>query len=274
MKYRPLPSAAVLACVILALAASDARGQELPASTAFPGSFWVAAGDVGPSERDNMVGQVGFEQGVTVWAPGSWYVVPFLSGNAGTDTDGYDWNNRRQVQVGSKLIRRVPGGVVQIGGSLMFERDPATEETRHPSVFANYWAGWRADKQSGNGRTLNGFPGYAYASSGLLSGRDPDNWLTSIGAQQGIVAFRSRIVTVVPYGAATVTADTKRRLWENRLTYDGGIKIVRALVGGVVEAGFAQRRQHELITGRVETAPVAYINLWIGWNPHAVSALR
>jgi len=74
----------------------------------------------------------------------------------------------------------------------------------------------------------------------------------------------------VPYAAAAVSFDSKRRTWENRASYDAGVKLVRPLVGGMVETGVAARRQHELLTGEVHFAPVVYVNLWVGWNPRSL----
>lgn len=261
----------LLACMLLVLVPGELSAQEIPSSIAFPGSFWFSTGHVGPAEPGNVVAQAGFEQGVTVWERGSWFLVPYLGVTLVADSAGYAWNDRHPAQVALKLARRVPGGVVHAGGGVMFEHDPASDRRRHPTVFAGYWAGWAAEGRAQKGQAFGAFPGHAYASSGLLSGRDPDNWLTSVAAQQGMVVYRSRIVTVVPYAAGTLTVDSKRRVWENRLTYDAGVKVVRHFVGGVVEGGVAGRRQHELLTGRVESAPVAYVNLWIGWNPRSTS---
>jgi hypothetical protein len=61
-----------------------------------------------------------------------------------------------------------------------------------------------------------------------------------------------------------------QRTWENRNVYDAGVKLVRPLIGGVVEAGVAARRQHDRLTGHVASAPVVYVNLWVGWNPRAL----
>ena len=268
---RPLSARALLACTLLALLPASLGAQEVPKSIAFPGSFWIAAGDVGPAERDNVVYQTGFEQGVVAWERGSWLLVPHLGVTLSTDSLGYDWNNKHPSILGVKLVRRIPGGVVQAGGGVLFERDPATGSERHATAFVHYWAGWTADRQAHRGATPTGFPGHAQASSGLLTGRDPDNWMTLVSAQQGIVAFRSPLFAVVPYVGGGFSVDTKRRIWENRVTYDAGVKLVRPLIGGVVEAGVAERRQHERLTGRVESAPVAYVNLWIGWNPRSVS---
>jgi hypothetical protein len=251
---------------------STGGAQELPKSTAFPGSFWTAAGDVGPAEPDNVIYQAGFEQGIVAWQRGSWFLVPHVSLALGTDSLGYDWNNKHPTILGVKLVRKIGGGVVQGGGGLLFERDPATGRERHPTAFVHYWTGWTVDRRSHQGATLRGFPGHATASTGFLTGRDPDNWMTIASAQQGIVAFSSSVLSIVPYVGGGFSVDTMRRTWENRVVYDAGIKLVRPVIGGVAEAGVAQRRQHERLTGRVESEPIAYVNLWVGWNPRVVSS--
>ena len=230
---------ALLACALLALSASPLRAQVPPNSIAFPGSFWISAGEVGPLERGNVLGQAGVEQGITAWEHGPWFLVPHLAVTIGTDTQGYDWNNKHPSTLGVKLVRRVPGGVVQAGGGVMFERDPETGQQRHGTAFVNYWAGWTADRRAHGGAHPAGFPGHIYSSSGLLTGRDPHNWITTISAEQGIVAFRRYSVAVTPYVSGAVSFDTKRRTWENRVIYDAGVKLVRPVIGGVVEVGVA-----------------------------------
>ena len=266
----PLPRFAFLACALLALFANNVGAQEIPPSIAFPGSFWISAGEVVPAERGNVVGQTAFEQGITVWERGSWFLVPHVNVSLMADSYGYEWNNRTPGRVGLKIVRRVPGGIVQAGGGMMFEPNNESDDQRHPTAAVDYWAGWAAEGRAQRGVSFGGFPGYAYASSGLIAGRDPHNWITTAAVQQGVVAFRSRIVSVVPYAAGAVGFDSKRRNWENRVSYDAGVKVVRPLIGGVVEAGVAARRQHELLTGHAHYAPIAYVNLWIGWNPRSL----
>ena len=89
--------------------------------------------------------------------------------------------------------------------------------------------------------------------------------------QQGIALARGGGFALVPYGSSGISFDTKRRIWENRLTNDAGMKVVRAISGGVIEAGVAQRYQYEMLTGRNTTGPVVFVNLWIGWNPLAAN---
>ena len=100
---------------------------------------------------------------------------------------------------------------------------------------------------------------------------DTDFDMTRIDGHQGVAVLRNRVLSVVPYTAGVVTFDTKRRVWENRVTLDAGVKVVRPFVGGVVEAGVAERRQYTVLTDEVQTAPVVYVNLWVGWNPRTVS---
>jgi hypothetical protein len=260
----------LLACALLVLLARSAGAQEIPASIAFPGSFWISGGEVVPAERGNVLGQASFEQGITVWERGSWFLIPHVNVSLLADSDGYAWNNRHPARVGVKIVRRVPAGMVQVGGGIMFEPDADSDEQRHPTAAVDYWTGWAAETRAQRGAAFGGFPGYAWASSGLIAGRDPRNWITTAAVQQGMVAYRSRIVSVVPYAAGAISFDSKRRSWENRASYDAGVKLVRPIVGGVIETGVAARRQHELLTDQVHFAPVAYVNLWIGWNPRSL----
>jgi hypothetical protein len=260
----------LIACALLALLAHPVGAQEIPSSIAFPGSFWISAGDVAPAERGNVLGQAAFEQGVTVWERGSWFLVPHVSVSLMADSYGYVWNNRHPARAGVKIVRRVPGGMVQASGGMMFEPDAEEGERRHPTAAVDYWTGWAAEGAAQRGARFGGFPGYAWASSGLIAGRDPHNWITTAAAQQGLVVFRSPFFSVVPYAGGAISFDSKRRPWENRASYDAGLKLVRPFVGGVVETGVAARRQHELLTNQVHFAPVAYVNLWIGWNPRSL----
>ena len=170
------------------------------------------------------------------------------------DSYGYAWNNRTPSRAALRSSKH-PRGMVQAGAGMMFEPNAETDE--HSTR--------RLPSTTGRDGRLKGAHSAARASvdfrirlghSGLIAGRDPYNWITSAAAQQGMVAFRSRIFSVVPYAAGAVSFDSKRRTWENRVSYDAGVKLVRPLIGGVVEAGVAARRQHELLTGQVTLRPL------------------
>jgi hypothetical protein len=256
--------------VLSALTGSAAAQQTTPpASVTLPGSFWISAGNAGPAEPGNHISQGAVEQGITVWRRGSWFVAPFVSLSFTADSAGYDWNNKHPVTIGAKLQRRIGNGVLQAGAGVMFESDPSTGDDRHPTAFVGYWAGWQGDVSAHARGRGPAFPGSVNISSGLLTGRDPDNWMSYATLQQGIAVVRAGGVALVPYASSAVSFDTKQRTWQNRLTNDGGVKVVRAFTGGVVEAGVAHRHQYEMLTGRSTAEPVAFINLWIGWNPVA-----
>ena len=248
-------------------AAQDANP---PRAVGFPGSIWMTAGNVGPAEPDNQFAQTAIEQGITVWRSNSWFLTPFAGISAMTDAHGYDWNNKRPTTIGVKLQRRLGNGVVSAGGGVLFERNPASGRERHPSAFVTYWAGWQGDAAAQGSGWPKGLPGSINASSGLLTGRDPHNWMTYATLQQGMVALKWFGIAAVPYGSFGVSFDTKDRTWQNRLTTDAGIKVARNITGGIIEAGVAQRHQHEILTGRHSTAPVVFVNFWMGWNPNAV----
>jgi hypothetical protein len=255
----------LMSMVMVSTAAAQERVPE--PSLAFPGSFWIAGGDAGPAEPHNNIVQGNLEQGLTVWRSGSWFAGPFVSVSMTADTQGYDWNNKHPTTIGAKLQRRIGNGVIQAGAGVMFERDPATGDERHPSAFASYWTGWQGDVHAHTRGGRPALPGSINVVSGLLTGRDPDNWMSYASVQQGIVVARAAGVAVVPFGSSSVSFDTKRRTWQNRLTSDAGVKIMRAMTGSVVEAGVAQRQQYEMLTGRTTSTPVFFVNLWIGWNP-------
>ena len=264
----------VLMALVCGLSGSVARAQDVmspPAVVAFPGSFWISAGDAGPAEPRNMLGQAALEQGLTVWQDGAWFLVPYVGISLTADSQGYDWNNKHPTTVGIKVQRRMANGVIFGGGGVMFERDPVTGHDRHATASIGYWSGWGGNGGANAGRSLLELPGSVNALSGRLTGRDPENWMSSVSLQQGVVASRWRGLALIPYGATRATFDTKRRVWENRVTSDAGVKITRALTGGVVEVGVAERHQYTLLTRESSATTVAFINLWIGWNPSATS---
>jgi hypothetical protein len=262
-------SSICLFIVLYAFAGSAAAQQATPPTpVTLPGSFWMSMGDAGPAEPENRISQGALEQGITAWRRGSWFAGPFVSLSFTADTAGYDWNNKHPVTIGGKVQQRFGHGVLQAGAGVMFETDPLTGDERHPTAFVGYWAGWQGDFESHahGGPT---FPGSVNVSSGLLTGRDPDNWMSYVTLQQGVTVLRAGGVAFVPYGSSGVTFDTKRRTWQNRLTNDTGVKVMRAFTGGVIEAGVAHRHQWEMLTGHESTEPVVFVNVWIGWNPVA-----
>lgn len=265
-----MPRVLIFAALSLLTSAAIASAQEqLPPSLAFPGSFWISAGEVGPAEPGNTVGQAFFEQGISVFRSGPWFVTPFFNASLLADSRGYEWNDRNPVSVGVKLQRRTPGGVIYGGGGIMIERNPATGQRRHASLFSGYWTGWHLDGRSHVGATPFGLPGSLNLVSGLLTGRDPDNWVSYASVQQGVRVYRHFGIAAVPYASLQASIDTKDRPWNNRASADVGFKAVRAIGGASIEAGVAQRIQRQFQSGQQTSEPVTFVNLWVGWNPSA-----
>jgi len=264
---------AICSFIVLCALTTSANAQDAtpPTLMTLPGSFWISAGNVGPAEPENRITQGAMEQGITLWRRGSWFVGPFVSVSFAADTVGYEWNNKHPMTIGGKLQQRMGNGVLQAGAGVIFEEDPSTGEDRHPTAFVGYWVGWQGDLAAHAQGRRPAFPGSVNISSGLLTGRDPDNWMSYATLQQGIAVARAGGFAFVPYGSSGVAFDSKRRPWQNRLTNDAGVKVVRAVSGGVIEAGVAHRHQYELLTGGSTSDPVVFVNLWIGWNPVAAN---
>jgi hypothetical protein len=185
----------VVALSLLTSASIASAQQQLPPSIALPGSFWISAGGVGPAEPGNTVGRAFFEQGIAVVKEGPWFVTPFFDTWLVADSRGYEWNDRNPVLVGAKLQRRTSGGVIYGGGGII-ERHPATGQRRHASVFTGYWTGWQLDTRSHAGAVPFGLP-----MSGLLNGRDPDNWASAATVNQGIRVYHRSGIAAVPYAS-------------------------------------------------------------------------
>jgi len=269
-KESSVRSVVIRALSLVVLFTPQAFAQDAPAATtgmAFPGSFWIASSTAGPAEPHNVVTQANVEQGVVVWRNDSWFIVPFVGASLTRDTEGYSWNDKNPATAAIKLTKRVPGGIVSVGGGVMFEENPGANDRRHPTAFAQYWAGWTGDSQAQLGKHRLAYPGHTWVNSGLVTGRDPRNWITAAAVQQGVAIGRWHGVAPVVFTSGAGTVDTERRAWENRVQYEGGVKVVRYFVGSVVEGGIAERNEHRFIANTNHTGLVGFVNVWIGWDP-------
>lgn len=249
-----------------------AQPQNLvPRSVMFPGSMSFTTGTIAPSEGGNLISSLTVEQGVTVWRRQSLFVVGFAGIGARRDTDGNPWNNVAPSTAGVKLVALTAGGVVQAVVGVTGDLDRANRIRASKAVSVSYWAGWRGGLSQPNGAGRGGYPGHVYASSGFLTAREPDNWNSSVSVEQGVVMWRGLTVEAVPYAGVRAGADTKRYAWNNRGHIESGLKLVRGVQGGVVEAGVAARREVNWITRASQTGTVAFVNVWLGWNPRYVT---
>jgi hypothetical protein len=262
----------VLVSVMLLAAPAVSGAQEAPstpASVAFPGSVNMTIGNVTPTERGNVVSLTQIEQGVTVWRHNRTFVSGLALLSVGRDSDHYAWNNRHPVTLGVRLSQVMSNSVLQLNVGESVVSDAATPTVVKPVAYASYWAGWR-HAVSGGRFTPRALPGSFWITSGVVTALEPDNWITAASFDQGATVYERGRTSLIPYTRLTANGDTRGFGWNNRTSVDAGLKVRRTIMGGVVDAGVAARRQYERISGTSRTTGVAFVELWYGWNPRVV----
>lgn len=252
---------ATLALCLVLFSFVTAHAQELRAPIALPGSVNASFGTVGPLEPDNVVGGATFEQGVTAWRRGPLFVVGFVDVTVRADTSGYAWNNNLPYLAGGKVMLSGAHGVVQ--AVVGVAGDARATAFRRPvrAAHVSYWAGWQ------RATSTRDFPGSVWATSGVLTATESDNWITAAHVEQGVTAWRGQKFSVVPFAASTVSVDSQSRPWNNRGFIDTGVKVSTRVGGMAVDIGAAQRVSRAWESGATAAAPVVFVNLWVGWMP-------
>jgi hypothetical protein len=259
--------------VMLLAAPAVAAAQDTPASPAsigFPGSLNMTIGNVTPTEPGNVVSLTMLEQGVTVWRHKQTFVSAIAQVSIGRDTDHYAWNNRRPITAGFRFSQVMANSVLQLNAGESVVNDATTTSTVvKPVAYASYWAGWRHPLSSSR-FSPHALPGTFWVTSGVVSGLEPNNWVTTGSFDQGATVYEHGRTALIPYTRFTASTDTRGFTWNNRTSVDAGLKVRRTVMGGVVDAGVAARRQYERVSGTSRTAGVAFVELWYGWNPRAL----
>ena len=258
--------------VMLLAAPVMAAAQDTPSTPAtigFPGSINMTLGNVAPTEPGNVVSLTMLEQGVTVWRHKASFVSGVAQASIGRDTDHFTWNNRRPVTFALRFSQVMSNSVLQLNVGESIVNGPSTVSAVTPVAYASYWAGWR-HPLSGGRFAPRALPGTFWVTSGVTSGLEPDNWVTSAAFDQGVNVYEHGRTSVIPYTRFNISGDTRGFSWDNRTSIDGGVKVRRMVMGGVIDTGIAARRQQERITGTTRTAAVAFVELWYGWNPRAI----
>ena len=250
-----------------AAAAQDA--PSVPATIAFPGSVNMSIGNLAPTERGNIVSLTMLEQGVTVWRHKGTFVSGIAQASVGRDNEGYAWNNRRPVTFAVRFSQVMSNSVLQLNVGESVVSGPGTPTSVKPVAYAAYWAGWRHNL-SGGRFSPRALPGSVWATTGISSAMEPDNWVTSAAFDQGATVYQHGRTAIIPYTRFTISGDTRGYAWDNRTSADAGVKVRRTVMGGTIDAGVAARRQYERISGSTRTAAVAFLELWYGWNPRTV----
>jgi hypothetical protein len=261
------------AVIVLALP-GPARAQNSPAppaSVTFPGSLNISVTGGEPTEPGNVTSSTTVEQGLTLSRPGPVFVVGYVSLSYRADSSGYDWNNTRPYRAGIKLVHLDSHGVFEASAGVMGE-DRGQFAAARATAMLSYWRGWRGDALSGAASRLrpDAFPGYAYAVSGYLTSREAGNWITAAAIEQGATVYSRARIAVIPFVRASSGTDTDGRPWNNRSRADAGVKISRAISGGVIEAGVARRQSYVRSSRELTPSTVAFVNLWMGWTPRVI----
>ena len=257
---------------LLLIGPALASAQDLPATPAsigFPGSVNMAAGTVSPTEPGNVVSLTILEQGVTVWRHKGSFISGVAQASVGRDSEHYAWNNRRPVTLGVRFSQVMANGVLQLNVGESIVSDTSHASVVKPVAYASYWAGWRHTLAGGR-FAPRALPGSFSASTGILSGLEPDNWVSTAAVDQGVSVYEHGRLALIPYTRFSIVGDTRGYSWDNRTSIDAGVKLRRSVMGGSIDAGVAARQQSERMTGATRTAPVAFVELWYGWNPRAI----
>ena len=265
----------VVAGTIFLLGLSGAaRANEVaapPQSIMFPGSLNISVAGGEPTEPGNVTSSTSVEQGVTIARHRSVFVVGFVNLSYRADSSGYDWNNTRPYRSGLKLVLVDAHGVFEASAGLMGENSGLYAKPLATAMLS-YWRGWRGDALAGSpsGLRPDAFPGSAYAVSGYLTSREARNWITAISIEQGATVYSRARFAVTPYLRIASGADADGRPWNNRSRLDAGLKVSRAIAGGVIEAGVARRQSYVRTSGQLTPSTVAFVNLWMGWTPRVI----
>ena len=267
----------VAAAVALLVVPGVAKANDVaspPRSIMFPGSLSISATGGEPTEPGNVTSSTTADQGVTIARRGSVFVVGFVNLSLRADTSGYDWNNTTPYRSGVKLVLLDTHGVFEASVGVMGENHGRFAAPRATALLS-YWRGWRGDALSGQGNGLrpDAFPGSAYASSGYVTSREARNWITAVSIEQGATVYSRARFALTPFVRATSGMDEDGRPWNNRSRLDAGVKLSRALSGGVIEAGIARRQSFDRISHHFQQrtpSTVAFVNLWMGWTPRVL----
>jgi hypothetical protein len=241
-------------------ARADDRGGSL---LVFPGSLSASVGTIGPAESGNVVSSVRTEQSVALWRIGSALIGGTVVAGTSTDLSGYAWNRTQPYTVGAKVMTSTAIGVVHATAGVSGVR-AANGSGLAPALVVSYWNDWRP---ASGIRLGTSFPGHLSASSGLLTAAERGNWITSITFEQGTTVWRTSGFDAIPYVSAGFAADTHGHQWNNRTLSDAGLKVRRAVFGGVADVRVAYRVDHNRHSHRVTAGPVLVTSFWLGWQP-------
>jgi len=245
--------------------ASEQESTQGPVSTTLPGSVNFTSGTISPAEPGNRISSAVLDQGVTIWRRGSLFGVAYAAVTLRDDTAGLVWNHGTTLGAGARLVAVSGSQVLQASVGVAGEPAARGAVSVAPTLTAtlSYWAGW-----TGRHTTRPNTPGSTWVASGILTPREPGNWITAGALDQGIQVWRYRSVNLIAFAGATASVDTLGHDWNNRMTGEAGFKIARPIRGGVVDLRLTDRHERRWQSRTNQSGPSISVNLWLGWNPN------
>ena len=236
----------------------------MPRSVMFPGSVNFTMGTLSPAEPGNVISSLTADQGFAVWRRGPLFAGGYVTSIVRNDSDGLAWNHGLGYGAGMRVTMVSGAQVLQASVGVGAEQRPRGAQPIHAALNASvsYWRGWSGDHQKARIT-----PGSAWVSSGVISAREPGNWITSGAAEQGLQVARFQGVGVVPVAAASASMDTDGHDWNNRAIGDVGVKFVHSVPGGVVDVRVLSRHEYRWQSDTMRQSPAVTVNLWMGWTP-------
>lgn len=223
----------------------------------YPGSIWGGLGNTSPIENGNILGGMYVEQGMAFKAGTNLTFVPYASFSGSFDTYHNDWNNRGAGVLGAKFVKIFSNGIISLGGGYSAECREGGMRKEAPQLQATYWFGWQSGKQ---------FPGSSWGSFGTTSPVERNNVISTIYLQQGIVVGTIHTTLVVPFFEGTLSHDSDRYDWNNRVIYGAGVKLLVPRSSGMLEVGTMYEKERRFRSGIEENSLSLFSRFWFGWN--------
>jgi len=112
-------------------------------SSRYPGSSWVAVGNLSPVEKGNILGMGYITQGVVAKRFSRFTVVPYLEATVAHDSKGFDWDNKASVGGGVKAVFPRNDVYTEVGAAYLHEnRFQSGLAAGGISVFTNFSFNW------------------------------------------------------------------------------------------------------------------------------------
>ncbi|MDP3954058.1 MAG: LysM peptidoglycan-binding domain-containing protein [bacterium] len=109
-------------------------------------------------------------------------------------------------------------------------------------------------------------PGSAWNAAGNLSPIEKGNFLNYSYLEQGITIWRNGRWSLVPYLSLSSAFDNAGHDWNNKITGQAGIKVVRTFDHGIIQLGTGYAQEHRRISNTKNGQVFGSAGYWFGWD--------